>query len=560
MTKNITTLALMFLACISSVFSQSPLEIGNKQYAQGVYHLAVENYILVTNENPDNCDAILGLARSYAMMDDYSSSIAMFKEASSMKNLHKSDLELYGNTLRKMGKYGEARKVYQKLSNIDSGLAQHYRLSCDYAEHLISNPEGYSINAFENNTTQNDYALRVKNNRYYWMNQVTANHNPDENELCPVVVQNKINEYMPDFRKDDIVPTSENANCFIMCDLASSERNVYMHIEKEFYHPIINDKMNTFFTLKNYSGNKITEDVFPFNSMYFSVAYPHLAENGQVLYFSSNQPGGYGGFDIYISKYNNGNWSEPLNLGPVVNSKGDEITPFYKGNTLYFASNYLHGLGGYDIFKSESYNGKFTFPSNMGTGINSSQDDVYPFYQTDSGKLFFSSNRSGGLGGFDIYVGHKNIQYEVAYLNGEENTGKNIKSDLSSFDTQVSQSRTARPVAMEANSEWLGAVLSDFDESLFNGTPVFFIQLAAVSNSKPEADPYRTLAKYGNIYVMHVSNTSKIRLGYFFEEKEAREVLSTIKGKGFKDAFITSLPLDMKELEVLVSNTSYDTD
>jgi hypothetical protein len=459
-----------------------------------------------------------------------------------------------------MGKYDEARLVYHELSMNDSTMAQHYRLSCDYAEHLISTDQKYSIVAFEHNSAENNFALRAKNNQLYWMNQVTANHNLDENKLCPVVAQNKVNNPMPDFRRDDIIPVSENVNCFMMCDLASSERSVYMHNNNGYNHAIINDHTNTFLTIENYSGSKSTLVAFPFNSMYYSMAYPQLADNGQVLYFSSNKPGGFGGFDIYISEFNEGAWSEPINLGPVVNSKGDEITPFFEGNSLYFASNYLHGLGGYDIFKSESYNGKFTFPSNVGAGINSPQDDVYPFFQADSGKLYFSSNRSEGLGGFDIYVGHKNIQYEVAYLNEKNNSGQKIYEDLPSYDSNKAQSRSATPVAMDENSEWIGAVMGGFDESLFNGTPVFFIQLAAMSNSKPEADSYRALAKYGNIYVMNVSNTSKIRLGYFFDEHEAREVLTTIKGKGFKDAFITSLPLDMKELEVLVSNSSYKTD
>jgi hypothetical protein len=276
-------------------------------------------------------------------------------------------------------------------------------------------------------------------------------------------------------------------------------------------------------------------------------------------------PGGFGGYDLYVSENINGEWSLPENLGPVINSMGDEITPYFDGSTMFFASNYLHGLGGFDIFKSESYNGKYTFPSNLGNGVNSPQDDVFPFNHKETGILYFSTNRMGSLGGLDIYSAYKPNEFPVTYLN--ENQDLESVAAITEYENskgmtlkEFDEKSDKNPNVVQVNSEWEGALISSFDESLWNGTPVYFIQLAAMRTKTPNSKEYEVLAKYGNIYSMQASNITKIRLGYFFDESEARAVLSSVKKSGYSDAFITRQPLDTKDLELLISNGSYESD
>lgn len=147
---------------------------------------------------------------------------------------------------------------------------------------------------------------------------------------------------------------------------------------------------------------------FPFNSSEYSVGHPTLSSDGNTIFFSSDMAGddieSYGGSDIYLSLRKGVTWGEPINLGPTINTFGDEMFPFYaKDGALYFASNGHPGLGGLDIFVTYYENGEWTKPENMSAPINSSRDD-FSFIINSTNKFgFLASNRPGGRGGDDIY-------------------------------------------------------------------------------------------------------------------------------------------------------------
>ncbi len=129
--------------------------------------------------------------------------------------------------------------------------------------------------------------------------------------------------------------------------------------------------------------------------------------NDSILLFSSMRKGGFGGFDLYFTKFSEGKWSDPQNLGKEVNSPYDEKFPFLAldGRTLYFSSNRLQGAGGFDIFTStfNDRNYKWSNPSNIGLPINSAGDENAFRLSKDGFKGFLSSERKDGFGGFDIY-------------------------------------------------------------------------------------------------------------------------------------------------------------
>lgn len=133
-----------------------------------------------------------------------------------------------------------------------------------------------------------------------------------------------------------------------------------------------------------------------------------LANNGQTMYFSSNRPGGYGGFDIYKTvRVGRNDWSNPINLGPTINTEADEVNPFMQSDnkTLYFSANGKKSIGGFDIFVTARKGAIWTQPKNVGYPINSTYDDNH-FVQVPSRKYaYFASNRinDNSVGGFDIY-------------------------------------------------------------------------------------------------------------------------------------------------------------
>lgn len=136
-------------------------------------------------------------------------------------------------------------------------------------------------------------------------------------------------------------------------------------------------------------------------------SHPSLTQDGRVLYFSSERHGGFGGSDIWTSKrLANGQWSIPENIGQTINTSGDEKTPYISpdGNTLYFSSDSHGGFGDFDLFQSKKVNGNWTQPLNLGKPYNSRHDELFYSATPTGDTAVFSSNRTGSIGGLDIYM------------------------------------------------------------------------------------------------------------------------------------------------------------
>jgi outer membrane protein OmpA-like peptidoglycan-associated protein len=178
-------------------------------------------------------------------------------------------------------------------------------------------------------------------------------------------------------------------------------RNNYVKRSEQGIH-----KLEIFFAeLAN--GVWQNETAFKLNNSEYSVGHPWLSEDGNLMYFASDMPGGFGGTDIYkIERTDSGEWGEPINLGDKINTVGDEMFPFYQEqqSLFMFASNSHTGLGGLDLFLVYAPKHKMGKLMNMGAPLNSSFDDFAVIADADMKKGFFSSNRDGGKGDDDIYM------------------------------------------------------------------------------------------------------------------------------------------------------------
>ncbi len=151
------------------------------------------------------------------------------------------------------------------------------------------------------------------------------------------------------------------------------------------------------------------------------MAHPSISEDGLTIYFASNMPGGYGGRDIWkmTRKSVNSGWDSPINLGSQVNTKDDEVFPFIRANgELYFASNGHPGYGGLDLFKAAPTESGSWIVENMGPTFNTEADDFAIIFEAKNNQGYFSSRRKGGKGGDDIYRFYKNIPVIEYYLEG----------------------------------------------------------------------------------------------------------------------------------------------
>ncbi|MDZ7737942.1 MAG: PKD domain-containing protein [Bacteroidales bacterium] len=126
----------------------------------------------------------------------------------------------------------------------------------------------------------------------------------------------------------------------------------------------------------------------------WNLGHPFISTDGRYLFFSSDMPGGQGGSDLYMCEWENGSWSEPSNLGPGINSPDAELYPFFSnGGELFFASDRSGGMGGLDLYSSRMNNSGWTTPVLMPEPLNSRSDDFGFFMGSDRGEGFFASNR-----------------------------------------------------------------------------------------------------------------------------------------------------------------------
>ena len=161
---------------------------------------------------------------------------------------------------------------------------------------------------------------------------------------------------------------------------------------------------------KNHSGifmaelsgmNLISLRPFRYNSPDYDLAQPSVSSDGRYLIFSSNMPGGQGGSDLYYCEFINGEWSSPVNLGPAVNSSGAENFPYYHpSGRLFFTSKRSDGIGNLDIYYTSLTKGKWDDPVILPEPINSSSDDFALVADGDLQRGYFSSNRKSSD---DIY-------------------------------------------------------------------------------------------------------------------------------------------------------------
>lgn len=186
---------------------------------------------------------------------------------------------------------------------------------------------------------------------------------------------------------------------------------------------------------------------------------PSISADGTFLFFVSDRPGGYGGYDIYkATRYNGGEWGAPVNLGPLINTSGNEKSPFIHpdGKSLYFSSDGWMGMGGYDVFYTHLLNdGMIKKPQNLGYPINSPEDEVGFFVSTDGTRGFFASNKLKDQGGWDLYsfeLYDKARPEKVLFIKGtvkDENSFEPVKARI---ELRNVETKKVNEVSLDTNT------------------------------------------------------------------------------------------------------------
>ncbi len=192
-------------------------------------------------------------------------------------------------------------------------------------------------------------------------------------------------------RKGAITVSQDGEWMFFAADIAGAGLGGF-DIYKSVYTP-------TGWSIEENLGDSINTD--------FWESSPAISPDKRALYFSSTRPGGYGGADLYVSYLKpNGRWTDAVNMGPTINTAGDEMAPFIHADnqTLYFTSDGLPGYGGSDLFVLKKLTGgKWGIPENMGYPINTIENEGSLAVAADGYTAYYASDREDSRGGLDIY-------------------------------------------------------------------------------------------------------------------------------------------------------------
>lgn len=395
---------------------------GDKMYANFNYPEAVKSYKHALKESSEKEEYLsLRIAESYRLMGDYANAEGWYAKVVNTKGVDPVILFYYGKMLESNGKYEEAREWFVKYVERlpkDSRAREYKDFSAEKVADLLEDKGKYEVtNAGEANSMYDDFSpayfghkiifasnrpnTLMTDRKHVWNDMPFIDlYVADQQDDHHLIDANPLPEFNGNWHEGPVVFTSDLSRIYFTRN-ASRGNNLLKG-------------MNNTTNLMIYTARRTTEtdgremwskpEALDFNSVEYSCQHPALSADGQKMYFASDQPGGHGGMDIYVTEKTVLGWSKPQNLGPAVNTSGDEVFPFIsRSGDIYFASNGHLGVGGLDVFKARAVKDGFARPQNLGAPLNDLKDDFGLVLNESEEGGYFSSNREGGSGRDDIY-------------------------------------------------------------------------------------------------------------------------------------------------------------
>ena len=419
---------LLFFICFSA-FSQSVNSSLNKVNAnvqRGEYYLAIENYLNALKEDSLNKKANLefGLLNTQYVNNPGIAGVYLIRaERASTKDTLPELLLGLAQHYQSVKQYEKAISYYKRLYSKLEGKPESDDIektitksitACEYALSNPVNPAFKRIKAVNAGSTVNtvypEYFPVLTNKESVLFFTARRRDN----------VGHKIDDFDGNYFEDMFIARKGKDNTFNDAHPFSSNDKEVNGLSNTKEHEAVvslSTKGDKFFTFLNdklyestWQGSAWTapkEMNSSINPLGAYQSYLSTSSDGKVIYFSSERPEGLGKLDIYKSEMQaDGNWGPAINLGPTINTKEDDDSPFISqdGKTLYFASKGHPGYGEYDLFKSVLDGSNWGLPQNMGTVFNSSGDDVHLSFNADETSGVYSSAKAGGYGDMDIYT------------------------------------------------------------------------------------------------------------------------------------------------------------
>ncbi|OWY20053.1 hypothetical protein C7N43_33630 [Sphingobacteriales bacterium UPWRP_1] len=423
------TLCLLLCNSIAVVYPQDAtvkkmLKQANGYFDAYAYEQAIPIYrdILLR----DNLFEVkLKLAEAYRFINDYDKAEYWYRQIIAQlpadQPVHKLN---FARVLQSNGNCGEAKKWFVEYGRSDA-LGTELAKGCDMVEQLNEHAYDYEVWLLPLNTKYAEFApvlfndgILFSSNRQDIMKGKPAKGKKDAaNQYLDLYYSKRQpgNAYTPPQALKGGVNSQFNDGPMSVCTFPDTTaiftRNAFFNGKKQ--RSETGALLLSLYTAKYLPDGKWTNvGKFKYNNVEdeldntrtYSMTHPSISDDGQTLYFVSDMEGGFGGTDIYLCTRLDSTWSRPVNLGPQVNTAGNELFPYiHADGTLYFASNGHPGLGGLDIFYTNYGRKTWIEPVNMGAPFNSNRDDFGLALSPDKQWGYFTSNRPGGFGSDDIY-------------------------------------------------------------------------------------------------------------------------------------------------------------
>lgn len=422
MKKIFTLVAVLAFSATFSLdsFAQSALlRYADRKMEQGSYLEAGEGFEKAYQKKP-TYHAALGAAEAYSQLRNYQKAYQWRKNAARFDEAGVEDILHYIASTNQVGNLGDVKIALDSLKGMKSGPIQQLHL--DSLTHWYGNPSNAAMEvAPEVNTASSEFGITMdsKGNSYFSSDRGAASL-PKKRSIrfdkSYTYYTRKADFTGRDFlgvyrvNVEGAVEAFETPvpDVYHMSDPNFMETKpiVFYTVTRSIQKPkSYTVYPEVFYSRLDEAGKIVDFTSFPANSpTEYGVLSPYVDEQSRRVYFASNMNGGQGGYDIYYVTYDDDmKFSEPVNLGPIVNSSGDERDPYVSDNKLYFASDGHIGLGGLDLFVSHMNNGAIQGVKNLGMPYNSPQDD-FGLYFSDIGGVYIASNRPDSKGLDDIFL------------------------------------------------------------------------------------------------------------------------------------------------------------
>lgn len=354
------------------------------------------------------------LANSYYFINDTKKAETFYKRVVKGKTASSENVYNYAQTLKANGKFSDYNTWMKKFASMKpaDSRAIEFMKNPNYVPTILAQEASYSAtNLKDINTKFSEFGGTSHNNSFYFSsarNKSRKKYGWNEEPFLDIYKATAKSGKVTgaDLLNGDVNSKYHEGNMAITADGKRMyfDSNDYFKRKYKKSEEGINE-INLYYAEYVTGEWKDIKGVH-FNTSEYSIGQPALSPDGNTLYFVSNDPTGKGQSDIYkVSVNKDGSLGTPKRLGDNINTEGKEMFPFVDANgTLYFSSNGHQGLGGLDVFAAEASGNSFGKVTNLGNGINSSEDDFAFKFNPATKEGYVSSNRKGGVGSDDIYA------------------------------------------------------------------------------------------------------------------------------------------------------------